>query len=281
MADPIAKAARETARRLREIYGADLAPATGVIHVAAVGRDRAGRLHTIAIGPGAPPSATDHFLLLTARARADAIVATGEILRREPDLVHEPLGDPGLAAWRRSALKKGQPPLSVVLTRGRALDLEHPLFRAATRAAIFTGATAARRLGPRPRPNVDVLGEPAPSLRKALARLRAELGCHTIDVEAGPSSTAELYEDPLAVDELMLSIYEEKPLPTALRAGRFTDEERLRAAFAEPAPPFVSHEESGRWSFHRFVRRPSRGAARGEGGNARRSHPRSHDRRSR
>jgi riboflavin biosynthesis pyrimidine reductase len=270
MADPIAKAARETARRLREIYATDLAEASGVIHVAAVGRDRAGRLHTIAIGPGAPPSETDHFLLLTARARADAIVATGEILRREPHLVHEPLGDAGLAAWRRNTLRRAEPPLSVVLTRGRALDLEHPLFRAATRAAIVTGAVAARRLGPRPRPNLEVLGDPAPSLRKALPLLRETLGCRTIDVEAGPSSTAELYEDPLAVDELMLSIYEEKPLPTALRAGRFTDEERLRAAFTEPARPFVSHEESGRWSFHRFVRR----AKRGEGGSTKHSRPR-------
>src|SRR5262249_32038885 len=158
------------------------------------------------------------FLLLTARARADAIVATGEILRRERQLVHEPLANAGLAAWRRSVLGDADPPLSVVLTRGLALDFEQPLFRAATQGLIFTGAAAARRLGPRPRRNLEVVGPPAPSLRAALAFLRGERGCRTIDVEAGPSSTAELYEDPLAVDELMLSIYEEKPLPVALRA---------------------------------------------------------------
>jgi hypothetical protein len=129
------------------------------VHVTAVGRTTARReavgseratLETIAIGPHSPKSATDFFLLNLARARADAIVTTGKILRDEPAVEHRLQGADGepaaLAAWRRERLGKREPPCSVVLTTGREIDLFHPLFRSAPRVIILTGESAAGAL---------------------------------------------------------------------------------------------------------------------------------------
>ena len=86
----------EVDRRVAALYGeVDWRGARGVLQVAAVA-DRA--WVAIAIGPAAPSSATDRFVLGFARARSDAIVTTGAILRAEPDLVHELSDRPGRGA---------------------------------------------------------------------------------------------------------------------------------------------------------------------------------------
>jgi len=261
--------------RLREIYGpdprdpppspgerrigGDLAADAGVIHVTAVGRTNDGSLATIAIGPAAPRSATDWFLLNAARARADAIVTTGRILRAEPDAHHGPdaagLDAPALAAWRRR-LGKREPPLSVVLTSGAALDFAHPFFRAGGPVLVVTGAAAGARLASAAeRAGVAVAERENPGLRDTLRLLRDERGAQTIVVEAGPHTATPLYESPLAVDELMLSIYEEGPLSAELRAGSFLDEAAIERLFPARSAPRSAREASGLWSYRRYRRR--------------------------
>lgn len=251
-------------RRIAEIYGLagplDLTDACGVLHVAAVGHDPSGTLHAIAIEPRSPRSATDLFLLNLARARADAIVTTGKILREEPRTTHAIGGTAdeaaALTAWRRERLGKPSAPLSVVLTSGRNLDWRHPLFHQGTPVAVVTDAAAARALRAGAIPSgIEVVERPSPSLRDAIEVLRGERGCACVSIEAGPSTTADLYDPPPAIDELMLSLYEERDLPESLRAGRFVDETRLREIFARREAGAPRREESGRWSFRRYLRR--------------------------
>ena len=114
------KDAAECARRIRELYAADLQSEAGLLHVAVVWRSPGQGLINIAMNDAKPASPTDDFVLGLARARADAIVTTGANLRLEPRLTHAYHGDPrtagALEAWRRDVLGKGDAPVSVVLT---------------------------------------------------------------------------------------------------------------------------------------------------------------------
>src|SRR5690606_11501377 len=125
---------------LGRLYGADVAPATGVVHVASVWQAAPDRYVPIAIGPGAPPSAHDFFVLQAARARADAIVTTGRNLRAEPAVTHglQDAAAPGLVAWRRERLGKQRPPILLVLTSARDLPVDHPALHGACAPLIFT-----------------------------------------------------------------------------------------------------------------------------------------------
>ena len=244
-------------RRIADIYGRalDLTADCGVLHVTAVGRDPVGELQTIALAPGAPHSATDAFVLHLARARADAIVTTGRILRSEPRLRHA-IGDDQnlacLAAWRRERLGKTGAPLSVVLTAGRELDWRHPLFHQGTQVAVVTSVSAARALRAGAPAAAELIARPEPGLRDTIELLRGR-GHACVSIEAGPSSTADLYQPPLAVDELMLSVFEEHALPEALRAGRFLGEARLDDLFPHREGT-TRLEGSGCWSFRRYWR---------------------------
>jgi riboflavin biosynthesis pyrimidine reductase len=237
---------------LRRMYGANLAPATGLVHVAAVWQAAPDRLVTIAIGEDAPASAHDFFALQAARARADAIITTGRILRAEPALTHDLQGSaaPGLTAWRRERLGKQQPPILLVLTSGRDLPMHHPALHATSTPLLFTSHAAAARLPDTP---IHVLSSNAPDLRAAIAHLRA-CGCRTILVEAGPSTASALYQPPVAVDELLLSVFH-GALPARAQAGDFVSPARIRACLPR-ASTALADQPSDSWQFLRFLRDP-------------------------
>jgi len=246
-----ASAAQRIDVRVRELYGA-LPEEVGVLHVAAVWRAPSGAHRVIRIGPGAPNSDTDTFALSLARARADVIVTTGRILREEPRVTHELLPIPersDLVAWRRLRLGRAEPARSAVLSRGRALDLDHPLFRAATRPWILTGPEAAARLAePAAARGIETLALEPLDLRHALEALR-ERGMRCISIEAGPDTALDLYAEPLAVDELMLSVYSGS-LPPQRVGGAFPGATQLETLL----PRSSELTRVGEWSFRRFVR---------------------------
>ncbi len=241
---------------IRSVYGdrADLARPVGVLHVTAVWRAPEGGLVTLKILPETPKSATDARALSLARARADAIVTSGRILREEPTLTHATHGPEaeraGLAAWRRERLGRASPARSVVLSSGRDLDPAHPLFRAAVDPVVFTGEEGARNLKGG---GVGVVGHPEPSLRAAIDWLQDQ-GLRNVSIEVGPTTALGLYREPFRVDELMLSIFEERDLAPPVRGAPFLDPTDLEAHLRRAAPPAAVREPSGLWRFERHVR---------------------------
>lgn len=262
--------AEEFAAEVERLYGADLCGAAGVIHVTSAWACPDGRWRSLRIGPDAPASMTDAFALATARARADAIVTTGASLRAEPKLEHA-LG-PAASAWRHVFVGKGRAPHSVVLTRRADLALDHPLFAAnEAPVLVLTTPAAARALRARvaararcgirdQREGIVVVSREHPSLRDTLAWLRREIGCETTLVEAGATTSRELYDEPLGVDELMLSIYLGETLPADVQGAPFLapDHPQRAAIEASHASSVVRREASGAWRFlrHRFGGEP-------------------------
>ena len=252
--------AADCAHRVGDIFGADLTSVCGVIHVTAVWRESPKSFITIKINNTSPHSETDFFLLNLTRARADAIITSGKILREEPGVTHDLQGPEGvpeaLGSWRAERLGKTSPPLSVVLTSGRELDFAHPLFHAATSPLVFTSEKAAAELAGRAHvAGVELVGREKPSLREAIRYLRGERGLEDILVEAGPSTSRSLYDDPVVVDELVLSVFLGGRLSEVARGAPFLDPQRMQKIFANPVSSFESLEESGRWSFDRHLRR--------------------------
>jgi riboflavin biosynthesis pyrimidine reductase len=239
----------------RELLGDDPARAGRVLHVASVWRGAGGVARVLRIGPKTPKSRHDAFLLALARARAEAIVTTGRILREEPALTHGPLGPPplraALAAWRRERLVLALDPWLLVLSSGRALDPAHPAFHAPLRPLLFVPAAAATGLRERfAETDVRVASVPAPDVRLALDHLR-RLGARRVTLEAGPSTTRALYEEPVRVDELWLASYEgERPADEVI-GEPFVDDARLAAALPDASHPVTRDEPSGRWRFSR------------------------------
>ena len=198
-------------RRIRGLYGAELTAPAGVLHVAAVWRARQGRWPTLKITPQTPLSDTDRFVLGLARARADAILTTGKILREEPTLQHsyhdDPQLDRALAAWRADFLGRPSRPVSVVLTARGDIDPDHPLFRGPHSVYVLTGPAAARRLNRRPLdPRHRVMERSELNPISALDYLRGEAGFATVSIEAGASTSGALYRPTLRIDELLLSV---------------------------------------------------------------------------
>lgn len=232
--------AAEVDARVRALYGEALGAMEGVLHVVAV----AGSAHRVMrIGPWSPKSEADFFALELARARVEAILITGAILRAEPGLRYGL--SPGLAAWRRKVLGLTAPPWLVVLSRGE-VPLDHPaLTPGPVRPLVFTSSAAARALEGA---SVEVVGVPRPSARGALALL-SERGCHSVSIEAGPQTATGLY-DPLVVDELALSVFE-GTLDERARGGLFLDEGALRERMVR-----VSRVQEGEWRFERWLRAP-------------------------
>lgn len=243
------------AERIRRLFGDPLEAPPGVLQVAAVWSDPADALVSLRIAARTPRSETDGFCLALARARCDAIVTTGRILREEPGVRH--VLPPDLAAWRRERRGCPDPPRSVVLTGRPDLDLEHPLLRDAAGALVVSSPAAAAGLRERADPaRIEVVARAAPSLRDTLALLRDERGLASVCVEAGPSSSAALYDAPLAVDELMLSVFRGERIDDSVRGGRFVAADRLAEHFTE-RHACECREESGTWLFRRLVRRAS------------------------
>lgn len=241
---------------VREIYGRGLSEQRGCIHVTAVWQQSPQELITLKILPEAPRSPHDWFILQLARARADAIVTTGGILRGEPELTHDlPSSGPpwqALRQWRRQVLGMKRPTYSAILTSGRGLDFGHPLFHSRSVPVVYTGPQAARSLAVQAGKRVRIVGLERPGIRAVIRHLRDELGAETVSVEAGPSTSGRLYEDPLGVDELMLSVYCGSGLDESVQGGRFLSWERLEELFGARSKAYEVREESGLWRFYRL-----------------------------
>lgn len=234
---------------LRTLYGRDeFEDEAGVVHVLSAFAQ--GDEHrVIRIGPRAPRSETDRFVLGFSRARADAILTTGKILRDEPDL-HYDLPEPhraGLLAWRSEVHRRVEPPRVVVLTRGLDVEPDHPIFRSWARPILFTtpaGAETWRR-----HTTFPVVVDPECSARAAISWAQ-RTGLRVVSIEAGPSTALDLYRDPCVIDEVLLSTTDIVPAAGAA-GGAFLS----RTALRHVATLCSSHERdeaSGRWTFERW-----------------------------
>ena len=245
---------------IRQIYG-PIFPATGVLHVTSVWRRDPSTHLTIRIGRDAPRCAVDQFALNWARARADAIITTGRILRQEPELGPHLQGPgllaQGLALWRSEVLGKSLPPISLILTSGRELDFTHTLFSGAGRYVVLTDRQGAWNLESRASDaGVEVVAMDNPTAHDAIELLRSEFGSATISVEAGPSVSRQYYEPPMVIDELLLSIYRGEPLPPGARGLRQVRPEQIEYSFRQPYPAFSALGDDGKapWEFRRYLR---------------------------
>jgi len=258
--------ATDVTTRLIEIYGEEPTPTAGVIHVTAVWEDPDRELRVLRICDRTPPSATDAFLLGVARARSDVIVTTGASLRAEPGLHHslDGLRRPGAAlnAWRRERMGRSEPPCSCVLTASGQIDLRHRLFRDSPHTTVYTRPSAVDRLerniAEAGLENVELVADENSSLARAVAHLKENCGFETVDIEA-----ATLYDrvagtgsdgESVIVEELMLSRFEAGPPHAEVRGPALFNTSRLNESFSRSSEPYIGKEESGRWSFRRYLR---------------------------
>ena len=224
----------------------------GVLHVTAL-TQRPDGYRTIVIDEGSPRSPRDFFSLQLARARADAIIITGKLLRDEAALDYTFRGPhaEALAAWRQSVQKRKGMPTLVVLTRSGRLPAEHPIWRAATETIVLTGAAgeteAKRRL---PDTQVERLAQPG---LIASIELVESMGAKTIALEAGPSTTRAAY-DAGRVDELMLSTFLGPFSDSMKETSAPFDLEQLQSALPTSDGSREFTEPSGTWHFERRSR---------------------------
>lgn len=252
------RSADDVDHHARRIFGR-VPTATGLIHTTSAWRKDPSTFLTLRIGPDTPRSSHDAFLLGLARARADAIVTTGRILRQEPGMTHA-IGGPAsmadaLRAWRWERLAKGRPPISLVLSRSGDIDLKHPFFRGPGRQMIYTGPKGAWKLDSLAADaGVDLVTVPEPTPRGAVELLRGELGAATISMEAGPTVARTYYDPPLAVDELMLAVFAGESVPTSARGLRQVPPSRLDALFPHRGETIEVRSEDGPWEITRWWR---------------------------
>ncbi|MFP6639434.1 MAG: hypothetical protein VCC04_04250 [Myxococcota bacterium] len=249
--------ARAVARRVAWLYQDDLLRDVGVLQVSSGWRDALGATRSLKIGPATPRSETDAFVLGLARARADAIVTTGRILREEPSTRHALGGAEALdlAAWRRDLLGRPDPPRSVVLTSGREIDWSHPLFRGPRPVLVFTGERAAKELGDAARAvGAQLIAHPEPSLGALLSYLRDLPDMRTVLLEVGPDTVRSVYTTPSPVQEWMLSVHLADQIPQAVLGAPWPGPEQRRAAGLELLSERRVEEEDGSvWLFQRFA----------------------------
>lgn len=250
--------AEDVDRHARALYG-QVPVATGLLHPTAVWRKDPDTYLSLRIGPEAPSSAHDAFVLGLARARADAIITSGRTLRQEGDLTHA-LDGPGsmgqaLAEWREQRLAKPRAPVSLVLTESGDVDLHHPFFDGPGRQMIFTGPAGAWKLESRAADaGVELVTVAEPTPRGAVDLLRAELGAATVSIEAGPSVARSFYEAPLMVDEVLLSVFVGENLATGARGSRQKPPAELDRLFAHHCPLVHSTSSDGPWQHGRWWR---------------------------
>jgi len=244
-------------QKIETLYGAvDWSRASGCLHVAAIHGPTGS---VIALGPDAPRSTADRFVLGFARARARMIVTTGAILRAEPDLEHRYAEDEESEAlfgeWRRRVLGEDDPPEVLVLTGTGVLDSAHPALTRA-KGILYTSRAGAERLGSAPdgfEVFVGASGGGAVQEAARFATLRA--GSGSLLIEAGPTTSRSLYPDVTGesgVDELLLSSFEGELSPGAI-GPLFIEAERIERRFGAPVSSVVIEEPSGRWRFERYV----------------------------
>lgn len=234
--------------QIEELFGVrELPRDAGVLHVTALSQ-HPDQLRTIAIDAHSPQSARDHFALMLGRARADAIIITGKLLRDEPNYaIALPAGD-GLRTWRKSVMQRDRDPELWVMTRSGEVDAGHPIWTSEVRPVVFTTPAGGARLQ-QTLPDVERVEVDEPSLAKAIEAAQSR-GSTTIVLEAGPSTTDAAYRDRL-VDELMLSRFY-GPFDPQMNETRapFTDAE-LETVLPLAGPRREHEETSGRWSFQR------------------------------
>ncbi len=238
-----------------ELLGADPAAATGCVQTLATWLDRDGGRVALRICEATPRSEADFFMLNLARARAEAIVTTGSILREEADVTHAPKGPAAvpeaLADWRRSVLGLREPPLLLVLSSGRGLSPDHPAFAAPVRPVLFVPEAIAGALASQFEGRAAVEGAKQTGAREAVEWLRAR-GAERITVEAGPSASAPLYERPCSIDELWRSTYLERELPQEIIGPTLLPDSELDALLPDHTAGATVREPSGPWRFERL-----------------------------
>lgn len=230
---------------------------TGIIHPTAVWQGPMDCLVTLATGESMPRCGHDAFVLGLARARADVIITTGRVLRHEPTLDHrlpgEVLGE-ALLDWRLRRLGKERPPATVILSSGRELDLDHPVFRHWTRPMVYTSREGQWILESRAADHgVEVIAADQPSIQGAVEAVRRELGAATIDLEAGPGVASELYNSG-AVDELLLSTYEAPRLDAQAEGPLFLAASEVSSYFGDPVGETQVEAANGPWRLRRYCR---------------------------
>jgi riboflavin biosynthesis pyrimidine reductase len=142
-----------------------------------------------------------------------------------------------------------------VLTTGRKIDLDHPLFKCETIPMVFTSREGARELADRANSKgIEVVESDEPSLREVIRYLNELRGAETIVIETGPTTSRSLYEPPVVINELMLSVYSGRSLPHSVHGKAFFSLQDLGLVFPMAGSTFISEEESGRWVFRRYTR---------------------------
>ncbi|MEM8609691.1 MAG: hypothetical protein AAGF92_21510 [Myxococcota bacterium] len=248
--------AKSVERAARRLFGSALDTRPAVSQSGAVWNDPgSGLLTTLRIEGHQPKSDLDFLALHMARARADAIVITGQILRDEPTLAYDLRTDPrwgdALVEWRERHWGLWRPPWILIMTESGRIDFGHPVFKGWGRPMIFTSdRTAERKLADSP---VPVVADAEPSIRRAIQHLQQSRDAECISIEAGPSTSLELYERPTVVDELLLSVYLGTSLDVRAQGAPLIELTRLRGRFRTETSS-THRSQHGHWSFHRFVR---------------------------
>lgn len=243
-------------RAARALFGSRIDTRPAVSHsFAAWKAEPDSPLTTIKINEHGPKSDLDFLALHIARARADAIIITGKILRDEPTLSFDLQADPrwgdALVQWRKRRWGLLDPPWLLILSGSGDIDFEHPVFRSEVRPLIFTSdRTASRKLADSPCP---VVADAAPDIRRAIEHLQLTRECECVSIEAGPSTARALYERPMAVKELLLSVYLDPELDERARGAPLVKLSEVRRWFRSETS--VTHRERGQhWTFYRLRR---------------------------
>jgi riboflavin biosynthesis pyrimidine reductase len=247
----VSRAVAEIERRARALYGAAASrEVAGVLHVLSAVETADGGLHVIKIGPHAPKSSTDFFVLNYWRAHADAILTTAAIVRAEPGLSHELQGPckAELTAFRNSRFGT-EPPLCAILTRSGDLPLAHDLWRDRVQYRVLTTPEREKELQSVLVDRAAVVGLPDLGASTAVAWLRTQ-GARRILVEAGPSTANALYASSPGANHLLVSRYEGLFDPAAV-GGALVEPARLFAGLSRVACSERA-EESGPWRFERW-----------------------------
>ncbi|MGB5374832.1 MAG: hypothetical protein WBN15_13695, partial [Polyangiales bacterium] len=134
-------------RAARALFGSSFDTRPAVSQSFAAWRAAEGEpLTTILINEHSPKSDLDFLALHLSRARSDAMVITGKILRDEPQLTFDLHADPrwgdALVNWRERRWALFEPPWLLILTNRGELDFDHPVFHGWARPVIFTNDQA-------------------------------------------------------------------------------------------------------------------------------------------
>jgi riboflavin biosynthesis pyrimidine reductase len=243
-------------RAARALFGSQLDTRPAVSQSFAVWRAAEDEpLTTININEHAPKSELDWLALHISRARADGIIITGKVLRDEPTLSYSLEADPrwgdALLQWRERRWGICDPPWILILTGRGEIDFDHPVFHGWGRPMIFTSDRAAtRKLADAP---VPVVSDEAPDIQKAIRHLRLSRDCECVSIEAGPSTSRGLYERPMLVKELLLSVYLGSSLDERAQGDPLVKLSEVRGLFHNETS--ATHRDGGSlWSFYRLRR---------------------------